>query len=191
MRRFSVGAIVLVCAGLAACDHKTGYQYDREADFSQFKTFAMVDVKGGLDKLSELERRQVTDAVERGLIARGLTKADLETADLYAGIQVGFEKTQEYTTINMGGPWGWGPGWGPPLGWGWGVGAGGVARTTANTVITGTLVVDLYDRAKKQMIWRGQVSKTVDPTRKQAKRLERLDRAVAELFRNYPPASLR
>lgn len=182
---------VLGFALLVGCEAKVGYNYDRQANFADFKTYALVDIRGGMDKLNDLERRAVEESVERGLAARGLTKATPETADLLAGIQVGIEKSQEYTTVNMGGPWGMGPGWGPGWGWGWGAGMGGVSQTRANTVLTGTLVLDLYERAKKQLVWRGQVSKTLDPTRKPERRRERLDKAVDAMLKNYPPPSTR
>lgn len=191
MKPFVFPIVVLGFAVLAGCDGNVGYNYDRQADFSQFKTYALVDIRGGMDKLNDLERRAVEESVERGLAARGLTKATPETADLFAGIQVGIEKSQEYTTVNMGGPWGMGPGWGPGWGWGWGAGMGGVSQTRANTVLTGTLVLDLYERAKKQLVWRGQVSKTLDPTRKPERRRERLDKAVDAMLKNYPPPSTR
>lgn len=192
MQRFSFLAIVLGFGILTGCDDNVGYNYDRQADFSQFKTYTLVDIRGGMDKLNDLERRAVEQSVERGLAARGLTKATPETADLYAGIQVGMETSQEFTTVNMGGPWAMGPGWGPGMGWGMGMGmGGGISQTRSNTVITGTLVLDLYERAKKQLVWRGQVSRTVEPTRQPDRRVRNLDKAVAAMLKKYPPQSTR
>ena len=190
MRKFSVIALCAGFAILSGCDDNTGYNYDQQADFSRFKTYTLVDIKGGLDKLNSIEKRDVEASIERGLLARGLTKATPETADLYAGIQVGFDQSQEFTTVNMGGPWGMGPGWGP--GWGWGMGmGGGISQTRSNTITTGTLVLDLYERTKRQLVWRGQTSGTVDPSRRPDRRVRNLDKAVNRMLKNFPPRSTR
>jgi hypothetical protein len=68
---------------------------------------------------------------------------------------------------------------------------GGISQTRSNTVITGTLVLDLYERAKKHLVWRGQVSRTVEPTRQPDRRVRNLDKAVAAMLKNYPPRSTR
>jgi hypothetical protein len=113
MRRLLLVTLALSLAILTGCDGNVGYNYDQQTDFSKFKTYTLIDIRGGMDKLNDLERRAVEQAVERGLAARGLTKGAPETADLYAGIQVGLDTSQEYTTVNMGGPWAVGPGWVP------------------------------------------------------------------------------
>jgi hypothetical protein len=68
---------------------------------------------------------------------------------------------------------------------------GGISQTRSNTVITGTLVLDLYEREKKQLVWRGQVSKTIEPTRPPDRRIQKLDKAVNAMLKNYPPPSTR
>ena len=53
-----------------------------------------------------------------------------------------------------GGPWGWGGGLG-------GFNSGTVTGQTS-TIPVGTLLVDLYDPARKQLVWRGDGTKTID-----------------------------
>jgi len=48
-------------------------------------------------------------------------------------------------------------------------------------------VVDLYDPAKKQLIWRGDATKTIDIKRDPDKNYRNLQKAMAKLFKNYPP----
>jgi hypothetical protein len=45
----------------------------------------------------------------------------------------------------------------------------------------------MYDAKDRKMVWRGQVTDTVDPTRSPEKRLKRLDKAVQKMLKNYPP----
>ncbi|HEX8894548.1 MAG TPA: DUF4136 domain-containing protein [Terriglobales bacterium] len=51
----------------------------------------------------------------------------------------------------------------------------------------GQLDVDLYDAAKRELVWCGVASKTLDPKAKPEKRQKNLDKAVAKLMKNYPP----
>lgn len=177
---FLVGAVALYGVDV-------GYNFDRSADFAKYKTYRWVELKGGPDKLNEIERQQVKEALEKALAAKGLQPtADEASADLAVGYQVGFAQNQEYTTFNSGGPWGYGPGWGPGWGWGWG-GGGGISQTTSQTVTTGTLLLDMYDHPGKKLVWQGRVSGTVDPSRKPEKRLKNLDKALAKMMKNYPP----
>jgi polysaccharide deacetylase 2 family uncharacterized protein YibQ len=47
--------------------------------------------------------------------------------------------------------------------------------------------MDIYDPAAKQLVWRGQASKTLDPSNNQEKNQQRLDKAMAKLLKNFPP----
>lgn len=58
-----------------------------------------------------------------------------------------------------------------------------------STIYTGQLVVDMYDSANHDLVWRGVASKTLDPNRKPEKREKNLAKAVAKLMKNYPPTA--
>jgi hypothetical protein len=47
----------------------------------------------------------------------------------------------------------------------------------------------MYDPAKKQLVWRGSVSKTLDIKKDPDKNYKNLEKAVSKLLRNYPPKS--
>lgn len=79
-----------------------------------------------------------------------------------------------------GGPWGWG---------GWGGFNSGIVTGQTSTITSGTLLMDPYDPAKKQLIWRGDVTKTIDIKKNPDKNYENLQKAMAKLFKNYPPQS--
>jgi len=65
----------------------------------------------------------------------------------------------------------------------------GSTMTTGSTttIYTGQLVIDMYDSAKKDLVWRGTVSKTIDPKASPEKQQKNLTKAVAKLLKNYPP----
>ena len=49
----------------------------------------------------------------------------------------------------------------------------------------GTLVVDMFDSATKELLWRGSASGTVSS--KSDKNIKNLDKGVQKMFKNYPP----
>src|SRR5215475_1243914 len=70
--------LVLVCA-TAALAQKVTIEFDHEADFSKYKTFAIRD--GQLNSRnpilnSELVKKQIDSDIERDLTARGLERSD-------------------------------------------------------------------------------------------------------------------
>ncbi len=69
------------------------------------------------------------------------------------------------------------------------VGPGGMSTTTGqtSTIYIGQLALDMYDSANHDLVWRGVVSKTIDPKAKPDKQEKNLKKAVAKLLKNYPP----
>ena len=55
------------------------------------------------------------------------------------------------------------------------------------TIDVGTLVVDMYDTAEKELIWSGSVTKTIDLNSSPGDRQKNLDRAATKLLTNFPP----
>ena len=157
------------------------YNFDAQSDFSKFKTYKWVDVKGA-DQVNDLIDRQIRDVFDAELVKKGLTKTDADTADLFVGYQTAVNTEKQVTSFDSG--YGYGPGW---RGYG-GMGTG-ISTSTTSTLYVGSLVLDFYDPAKKQLVWRGSASKTLDAKAKPEKRQKNLQKAAAKLLKNYPPKS--
>ena len=56
-----------------------------------------------------------------------------------------------------------------------------------STIYVGQLALDMYDPANHDLVWRGAVSKTIDTKAKPDKQEKNLNKAIAKLFKNYPP----
>jgi hypothetical protein len=56
-----------------------------------------------------------------------------------------------------------------------------------STIPVGILLIDLYDPAKKQLIWRGDAIKAIDLNKNPDKNYKNLQKAMTKLFKNYPP----
>ena len=175
-------AVGTLCSAAVAQDVK--YNIRTGNDFSKYKTYKWVDLKGA-DQANELTQNQIKQAIDTNLAAKGLQKVDSDTADLYIDIQTAVGTEKQFTSYNTG--WGYGPGWGG--GW-YGYGRGMASTTTTGTTSTiyvGQLGLDMYDSAKKELVWRGVASKTIDPKDKPEKQQKNITKAVDKLLKNYPP----
>src|SRR5260370_6797646 len=105
----------------AALGQDVRYDFDKEKDFSKYKTYKWVAIKGA-DQPDDLMSKRITAAIDAELAAKGMTKTEADTADLYIGYQTAIGQEKEFTSYNTG--WGYGPGWGG----GWYGGGGMFAR---------------------------------------------------------------
>jgi hypothetical protein len=175
--RIILPGLLLATAGFA---QDVRYNYAADQDFSKYKTYKWVQVKGA-DQLDQLADQQLKTAIDAELAKKGLTKTDGENADLFIGYQVSIGQEKQLTSYDTG--WGMGPGWGS----GWYGGGGGMTTATTSTIQIGQLDLDMYDPAAKQLVWRGTASKTLDPKAKPEKRQKNMQKGVAKLLKNYPP----
>ena len=160
----------------AAVAQKTNIDWDRQANFSQYHTYMWQKsphpAKGFWDD-------RIIDAVDKQLQAKGLTKVD-SNPDLWVVYSNSIHEQKELvgTGYNYGPGWGWG-------GWGY----LGPTTTTYNTWVTkeGTLVVEISDVKEKELLWRGSATDTISDNSN--KNIKTLDKAVAKLFKGYPPTS--
>jgi Domain of unknown function (DUF4136) len=185
MKRSILLAIALLVGGVtASMAQDVRYDYDKDKDFSKFKSYKWVTIKGA-DQPDELTGKRVMMSVDAELATKGLTKTDSDTADLYLAYQTAIGTEKQFTSYNTG--WGYGPGWG--AGW---YGAGGAMSSSTtygstSTVYVGQLDLSMYDPATKQLVWRGVASKTLDPKAKPEKKEKNIGKAVQKLLKNFPP----
>ena len=175
-----VSMLLLWCASAAAQDIK--YNFMPGTDFSKYKTYKWVRVPKA-DYPNQILDNQIMQAIDAQLGLKGLTKSE-ENPDLYVAYQVAVDQEKQWNSYStdMGG-WGYGR-WG-----GWGGYGGGMSTTTttSQTINVGTLSVDMYDVAAKNQVWRGQATKTLGSGKDPAKVEKNLNKAMAKLFKKYPP----
>ena len=168
----SVGIVLLFASASFAQQVKT--DYDRSANFSQYKTYSWEKVQ----TQDQLWVDRIKEAVNTALAAKGLTPVE-SGGDMAI---VAIEMTKNQQTLNtfydgFGGGWGWRRGGG--------FGGFGDATTTTDTYKVGTLVVDLFDAHTKKLIWRGSASDTLSD--KSDKNIKNLDKGVQKMFDHFPP----
>ena len=173
---------ILSLLAVSAFAQDVRYNFDRNADFSQYKTYRWVQVKEG-GQLPQLAERQFQGAVDAELAKKGFTKVEGD-ANLLIAYQAAINKEKQFSSYSSG----FGPGWGYGGGWGGGWGGSSITTGQTTTIQVGAIGLDIYDAGKQQLVWRGEASKTLDTKAKPEKVQKNLNKAVAKLLKNYPPA---
>ena len=164
----TLATVLMACIVVAGQDVRTNYMPG--TNFAKYKTYKWVEIEGGRHP-NQIVDAQIKQSVDSQLAAKGLTKAESDTADLYVGYQIAVDQEKQWNAYGMGGGIRW----------------GGMATATSTTINVGTLVLDIYDPATKQLVWTGTATKTIDPSKDQEKNQKNLDKAMQKLLKNYPP----
>ncbi len=167
---------------------KVTYDYNKNVDFNQFKTYQFYGWAKNTDKLlNSLDKERIQDAFVQQLKRRGLTYTK-ENGDLVIALFF-VTKEKSETTANTtgagvyGGHYGGYYGYGPH--WGWGPGFNYSTTTyTTHDYKEGTLIVNIFDAKDKKLIWEGIVSDALKENPKG--REDRIKNAVARIMENYP-----
>lgn len=182
----AVSVLLLWCASASAQDVK--YNFLPGTDFAKYKSYKWVRVPKA-EYPNQILDAQIIQAIDAQLALKGLTKTEDDGVDLVVCYQAAVNQEKQwnsYSTDMGGGGWGYGR-WG---GWGGYGGYGGgmsTTTTTSSTINIGTINVDLYDVVAKNQIWRGAASKTLGSGKDPAKVNKNLNKAMAKMFKNYPP----
>ncbi len=129
----------------------------------------------------QLINNEIKRAVDEQLTQKGLIKVH-KNADLQVSYHAAIRQEQSLYLA--------GRGWGEMGLDGWGNGAeswNGSMQAQTSSVPIGTIVVDLYDPTLDDLIWRGDATKTIDLKKDPDKNYKNLQKAMAKLFKNYPP----
>ena len=156
------------------------YNFDQSADFTTYKSYRWERHPQTID-VDDLTLRQLGEAFEAQLAKKGLTKATTGQADLVIVYQLAVKQEKQITSYDTG--WGYGPGWRR----GWYGGGGGMTTASTTTLSIGSVALDMYDAGKKQLVWRGMASKTLEPNAKPDKQQKNMAKTAEKLLKNYPP----
>jgi hypothetical protein len=178
---------------LSGCSNmKVFSDKDNSEDFTQFKTFEFLGWSNEIDQqLSPFDKERIEESFVMEAAKRGLSGVEKDgdiIVTLFVTGEVRTKQTATTTTtgMGMGTMGGRGRGMRSP-GWGWG---GGMAVTQSHTVINetnylvGTLMLEIFDREDKKLIFQAMGTKTVDQDPQ--KRQKQLPKLVAEIMKEYP-----
>jgi opacity protein-like surface antigen len=166
----SVAAALLLSAfALSAEAQKPAIQWNNMYDFSAVDTFSWQKTDDTLEGANPFMHSLIKNTIEAELAESGLTQVDANP-DVYVNYHASSTTEVQLRSDSYGyGFGGYGMG-----GWGYyGMGSMGTVSTTTRAVEyqRGTLIVDIWDAAKKELVWRGEVSDTLPDNPQKAEKL--------------------
>ena len=170
---------LVACSVTYAQDVRTNYMPG--TDFAKYHTYAWSDEVQGVPDVGgrpdQILDTQVKQAVDSQMAAKGLTKvAEGGKPDLLLAYQLAVNQEKQINGFgdNMGG--------GGP----WGGGFGTFSASTSSSYV-GTFVVGMYDPAVRKLVWIGAAQHVLEPSKKQEKNQQRLNKGAQKLLKDFPP----
>ncbi len=186
MARISVTVAMLAAALLTVSCSSTKVQtdYDHGADFAQYSTFAWYS-SSDKDPRPTTGPNQIVDgrirqAIAQNILAKGLTQTAPDKADLLVTYYTSLSsQLRMYHT-------GWGYGWGHGPYWRFGYGYWpGWSHTGVYSYHEGTIIIDIVDRSKQQLVWRGVITSVLN---RKSSSEEKIDLSMTRVLNEFPPA---
>jgi Domain of unknown function (DUF4136) len=174
---------LVACSVTFAEDVRTNFMPG--TDFSKYHTYAWVDEVQGVPSVGghpdQILDTQVKQAIDSQMASKGFTKVvEGGKPDLLLGYQLMIDQEKQINGFGNG----WGGGWG-----GWGPLGGGLNSFSASTstINIGTFVVGMYDPGVKKLVWIGAAQHAIEPSKKQEKNQQRLNKGAQKLLKDFPP----
>lgn len=177
-------ALFVMIVALTACSGiRVTSDWDPAVDFSQFRTFAILEK--GQQARNPLNDRRIRAAIAADLSAKGFRQVDTPAAaDLAIGFQVTTDERTSYHTVHSG----WGSAGFHRRRSHWS-GTVGVSTTTQWNYTVGTLVIAVFEARDKELVWEASGSSTKNPSSNPEQNEQRINEAVREILQDFPPAS--
>lgn len=160
---------------------KTNYDYDKEIDFTKFKTYAFSQQSMEL-QLDQLNKDRLLNAIKSELNTKGLTES--ANPDVIIDIHIKGQQYQTATATTTGfGGYG---GYYRYRGYGYGSGFT-TTQVSYDNYTEGTLMIAMIDKNTNKLVWQGTGVKTIDENASAQKREENIKYGVSQIMANYPP----
>jgi hypothetical protein len=171
----------LLCVVPPGFAHKIRVDFDHGTDFSRYKTYSWTRPADAppTDALfpNQLMQERIASFIDEALASRGF-KCVASGGDLLVSYRITVTEEPQYTTFYDEIL----PGWDWNQGWGW---VSGYSNTVVQTIYEGTLIVDMVDSHRRQLVFEGTSTQTISSS--PYRNTKKLGKAVREVFEKYPP----
>ncbi|HEY6727058.1 MAG TPA: DUF4136 domain-containing protein [Polyangiaceae bacterium] len=186
--RLGLCAALVAFGGLFGCAAPAAFaDWERGVDLSPGKTFALTqsaELPAELDQRQKALVARVNSTIERELTQKGYTKAPAETAQLVINFYVVRRMLRE-VTVQARDCYMSGRGELPP-GTNWDSAAIACEESLVSEYQEGTLIIDVYDATKKELVWHGWKSQKSLPS--DSPDLPAVvEQATIDILSNFPP----
>jgi len=185
MARFGPALVValITCSMMHGQEVKTDYVPG--TDFSKYRTYQWIGSSEAAVPLplpirelrhpNQILDTHIKQSIDSQFAGKGLTKVESDKPDLLVDYDIGVHQERQWTTTGI-----------RNLGWPGGMDTG-MGTATSSTINQGTILLNIYDAATKQLIWTGFATKEVNLSKDQEKNRKNLDKAAAKLLKDFPP----
>ncbi|HEY7575766.1 MAG TPA: DUF4136 domain-containing protein [Thermoanaerobaculia bacterium] len=168
-----IASAAIVLAAIVSCASvKMDVGWDKQADFSKYRTWGWKDDGSIRDAVW---KRRVESVLEDELGKHGLARSDANP-DLWLALHWRLSTDTRVVSYSPAWGYGWGPYWGVPY------------MTEVYDVPAGSMLLDLVDVSKKEIVWRGTASGEIRANKENEEREQKLREILARMFTGYPPA---
>jgi hypothetical protein len=168
---------VMALLTLGCATYTTTYDYDPSVRFAELRNFNWLNPPSGGQAMDELTVKRIKASVERQLAEKGYTM-DTSNPDFLITAHGGKEKKVDVVD--------WGYTYRGSNHYNYGF-DGRNRPIDVYEYQEGTLILDFVDAASRELIWRGSVSKVIDPSASPEKRDKTINEAVAKVLEKFPP----
>jgi len=190
MSRF--GLTVLMLVGLVACASKPTYEfdYDRNFDFSAFKTYHwyddMVHTRESEYRKFNASDKRIREVVGRELARHNLRESTTQQSDFWINYNVSKQRQQIIHTTGydqgMHGSVSGGT-------YGRGVSVGYSSGPSVREYDEGTAILDIIDAKTQKIVWRGIAEGRLKDHPSMSERYNATMAIASELLADFPPAA--
>jgi hypothetical protein len=148
--------------------------YDKGTDFLKFRSYTWAPP--AMPTTRPLLYASIMGWVDNALKTKGLTRTE-QDGDLVlipaGGVEFGLNMAATTPILPTYDPTTW-------------IGSAGPSNLMAPYVPEGTLILTLVDHSSNKVVWTGTVTEKLDIEKKD-KSLERIDKAIVKLLKQFPP----
>jgi hypothetical protein len=183
MRQFLLLAVVVLAI---SCEPslKVSQDFNKDVNFTQYKTFAMYKNDTISTAISQLNRDRIINSIKSEMVKKGFQE-NPASPDLMVNAVAIFKdrvSVNEYSNY-----YGYG-GFYRPYYWG---GAGMYGSSSSSIDIQhykdGSLIIDIVDTKEKKLVWQGVGNKEIDGPLKNPEKV--VPEAVATIMKGFPPGA--
>lgn len=160
--------LVVVAAAACASSIRVRSDYDREANFKKYRTFA---IREGNSSGNPVMDQRIRENIAAEFKAKGLDEVRPENADIIVVAHTATRTARTYDTFYNS--------WGPAWRWRW-----AQPSVVVNEFQVGALIIDVFDNQAKTAVWHGYATGVVSD--EPSTNAQRADEVVRKILAQYP-----
>jgi hypothetical protein len=177
--------LLLALVLMASCSPsmKVHSDYDKTANFTQYKTFSMYKTESMTDAISQLNAQRINDAIRAEMIKKGFQETDANPDLFVNAVAILKDRTSVTASTDF---YGYGGAYRPYY---WGAGSGYSSTTNYNVdhYKDGSLIIDIVEASSKKLLWQGIGNREIDGPVKDADK--RIPKGVNTIMATFPPGA--